>query len=102
MSSKHYDMTVDSVMHWAKHELHHVGGLVGVKDRDIQYAYAQSTVNDKAYKSHHTDLLKTHDQVVRVVKHLISDFGVKLNEITCWATCHISKTKRRVVRHGSA
>jgi hypothetical protein len=103
MSSKKYDITVDSVMGWAKHALHGVGNLVGTKDRDIQYAYAQSTVNgmlhlrdalfemvnDKAYANRRTDLLKTHDEVVRVIKHLIADFGVKLSEIKRFNTHHV-------------
>ena len=88
-------MTVHGVMAWAKNELEHVGYLVGVKDPDIQYSYAQSVVNgmlhlrdalfemvnDPNYKQQRPELLRTHDKVVRVVKHLIKDFKVDLNEI---------------------
>jgi len=95
MSSKKYEMTVHGVMAWAKNELEHVGYLVGVKDPDIQYSYAQSVVNgmlhlrdalfemvnDPNYKQQRPELLRTHDKVVRVVKHLIKDFKVDLNEI---------------------
>jgi hypothetical protein len=88
-------MTVDGVMNWAKNELKHVGYLIGVKDKDIQYAYAQSVVNgmlhlrdalvelvnDPTYVKHKQDLQRTHDKVVRVVKHLIKDFDVNLDDI---------------------
>ena len=100
MSSKNYHMTVKGVMSWAQNELEHVGYLVGVKDPDIQYAYAQSMVNgmlhlrdalfelanDPKYKWHKEELLRTHDKVVRVVKHLIKDFDVDLDEIKAFNT----------------
>jgi hypothetical protein len=95
MSSKEYHMTAKGVMCWAKNELEHVGYLIGVRDPDIQYSYAQSKVNsmlhlrdalfelvnDPNYKSHKEELLRTHDKVIRVVKHLIKDFNVDLNAI---------------------
>jgi hypothetical protein len=87
-------------MNWASHELEHVGRIVGMKDKDLQYSYALSTVNgmahlrdalyqlvsDPAYKEHKTDLLKTHDKVIRVMKHLIKDFKVNLNTIRAFNT----------------
>ena len=87
-------------MNWASHELEHVGRIVGMKDKDLQYSYALSTVNgmahlrdalyelvtDPAYKEHKTDLLKTHDKVIRVMKHLIKDFKVDLNTIRAFNT----------------
>ena len=96
-------MTVKGVMHWAQNELEHVGYLVGVKDPDIQYAYAQSTVNgmlhlrdaifelvnDPNYVTHKEDLQRTHDKVVRVVKHLIKDFNVNLEDIKTFNTRHV-------------
>jgi len=95
MSSKQYHMTFHGVMQWAKHELEHVGYLVGVQDKDIQYSYAQSTVNgmlhlrdalyelvhDPNYVQHKEELLRVHDKVVRVVKHVIQDFDVDLEDI---------------------
>jgi hypothetical protein len=103
MSEKKYKMTVNGVMHWAQNELEHVGYLVGVKDPDIQYAYAQSTVNgmlhlrdallelvnDPNYVKHKEDLQRTHDKVVRVVKHLIKDFDVNLEDIKTFNTRHV-------------
>ena len=88
-------MTFQGVMNWAKKELEHVGCLIGVKDKDIQYAYAQSVVNgmlhlrdallelvnDPNYSQHKEDLQRMHDKVIRVVKHLIKDFDVNLEEI---------------------
>jgi hypothetical protein len=93
--SKKYNMTSHCVMEWAKAELEHVGRIAAVEDPDIQYSYAQSTVNgmlhlrdalfqlvnDRRYAERKTDLLKTHDSVVRVIKHLIKDYNVKLDEI---------------------
>jgi hypothetical protein len=101
--TKDYDITVHSVMGWAKHELHNVGYLIGTKDKDIQYAYAQSVVNgmlhlrdalyqlvtNPAYADKKDDLLKTHDEVVRVIKHLIKDFHVSLEEIKRFNTHHV-------------
>jgi len=82
-------------MEWAKHELEHVGRIAAVEDPDIQYSYAQSTVNgmmhlrdalfqmvkDPKYVERKAELLKTHDSVVRVIKHLIKDYKVKVSEI---------------------
>ena len=82
-------------MEWAQSELEHVGRITAVKDKDIQYSYALSTVNgmahlkdalyqmvsDPAYKHKKQDLLRTHDQVIRVMKHLIKDYDLDLNAI---------------------
>jgi len=93
MSSKKYNMTFHGVMNWAKNELEHVGYLIGVKDKDIQYSYAQlngmlhlrdallELVQDEKYAHHKEELLRVHDKVVRVVKHLINDFDVNLEDI---------------------
>ena len=100
MSSHRYDITAKCAMNWAQHELEHVGRIVGMKDKDLQYSYALSTVNgmahlrdalyelvtDPAYKEHKADLLKTHDKVIRVMKHLIKDFKVNLNTIRAFNT----------------
>jgi hypothetical protein len=115
MSSKKYEMTLHGVMHWAKSELKHVGNLAGVKDRDVQYAYAQSVVNgmlhlrdalfelvnDPAYSQNKTELLRTHDKVVRVVKHVIKDYNVKLSEIKKFNT-HRVLGKLNYLRGGSS
>ena len=96
-------MTVHGVMKWADHELKHVGYLVTVKDPDIQYSYAQSVVNgmlhlrdalfemvnDPKYAQQKEDLLKTHDNVVRAVKHVIKDFNVDLSDIKRFNTRHV-------------
>ena len=91
----HDEATARGVMEWAKHELEHVGRIVAVHDPDIQYSYALSTVNgmlhlrqalhelieDPEYFMHKKDLKKTHDSVVRVIKHLIKDFNINLQTI---------------------
>ena len=90
-----YNITVQGVMKWANKELQHVGRIAAVEDKDIQYSYAQSTVNgmmhlrdalfqlvkDPKYSNEKRDLLKTHDNVVRVIKRLLKDYKVKLSEI---------------------
>lgn len=103
MSSKKYDITYRGVMNWAKHELEGVGYLIGTKNSDIQYSYAQSKVNamahlrdallelvkDPKYKRDRTELVKVHDKVIRVMDHLISDFNVNLNDIKRFNTHHV-------------
>lgn len=93
--AKKYHATAKGVMQWAESELEHVGRIVAVEDPDVQYSYAQSTVNgmmhlrdalfelvnDPDYAEKKTDLLRTHDQVVRALKHLIKDFDVNLDDI---------------------
>jgi len=98
-----YDMTCHAVMEWAKAELEHVGRIAAVEDVDIQYSYAQSTVNgmlhlrdallelvnNDEHVEHKADLKRTHDSVVRVIKHLIKDYDVKLEEIKTFNTRHV-------------
>lgn len=98
-----YDITVKGVMMWANSELEHVGRIVSVKDKSIQRSYAMSTlngmahlkdalyqlVNDPEYKMHKTDLLKTHNAVIRTMKHLIKDFNLDLETIKAFNTDHV-------------
>jgi hypothetical protein len=95
MSSKKYNVTAYSVMEWANSELEHVGRIAAVEDPDIQYSYAQSTVNgmlhlrdalfqlvnDPNYSERKGDLLQTHNSVIRVIKHLIKEYKVNLDDI---------------------
>lgn len=98
-----YNITFKGVMKWAKHELAHVGNIIAVSDIDLQYSYAQSVVNgmlhlrdalyellvDPRYKDHAPDLQKKHDEVVRVVQHLIKDFNIDLESIKQFNTRHV-------------
>ena len=98
-----YNTTVQGVMQWANAELEHVGRIAAVKNRDIQYSYAMSTVygmlflrdalyemvNNPEYAHAKVDLLKTHDSVVRVIKKLIKDYKVKLEAIKAFNTRHV-------------
>jgi len=100
MSSSTYDITPQSVMHWANSELEHVGRITSMKDKNLQYSYAQSTingmahlkdaifqlVNDPEYKRYKPDLLVLHGKVIRTMKHLIKDYRVDLNEIRAFNT----------------
>ena len=95
MSNHRYDVTARGVMEWAKSELEHVGRIASVKDKDLQYSYAMSTVygmahlkdalkqlvDDENYEHKRADLLKLHDAVVRVMKKLVGDYGINLNAV---------------------
>ena len=90
-----YDATPKGLMMWAKSELEHVGRIVSLKDKRLQRSYAMSTLNgmahlkdalfelvsDPRYKMERTDLLKTHDAVIRTMKHLIKDFDLDVATI---------------------
>jgi nicotinic acid mononucleotide adenylyltransferase len=99
-SSHQYESTVKGTMAWANSELEHVGRIASVKDKDLQYSYALSTVNgmahlrdalyqlvkDPRYRAHSMDLLRTHDAVIRVMKHLIREYKVNLDTIRMFNT----------------
>jgi hypothetical protein len=97
-SPKKYRTTVAGVNMWAVAELAHVGRIIAIEDPDVQYAYAQSTVNgmlhlrnaiyellhDKAYVREKEDLSRLYGQVNRAVIHLVKDFGVDLSVIAAF------------------
>jgi len=122
MSSRTYDITPQSVMHWANSELEHVGRITSMKDKNLQYSYAQSTingmahlkdaifqlVNDPEYKRYKPDLLVLHGKVIRTMKHLIKDYRVDLNEIRAFNTrkvlsdlSYLTKKNRNTVKKSS-
>jgi hypothetical protein len=122
MSSSAYDITPQSVMHWANSELEHVGRIASMKDKNLQYSYAQSTingmahlkdaifqlVNDPEYKRYKPDLLVLHGKVIRTMKHLIKDYRVDLNEIRAFNTrkvlsdlSYLTKKNRNTVKSSS-
>jgi hypothetical protein len=95
-----YDSTVQGLMMWGEDELAHVGRIASIEDKDIRYSYAQSTVNGMAHlkdaifqyvnkypQSHaKNDLLTLHAKVIRVMKHLVKQYKVDLNEIVAFNT----------------
>jgi hypothetical protein len=99
----HYDTTMEGVMAWAKSELEHVGRIASLKDKDLQYSYAMSTLNgmahlkdalyqmvgDKNYEWKKHELRKTHDSVIRVMKHLIKEYDLNLDTIKAFNTRHV-------------
>ena len=112
-----YDETFRGVMEWANAELDHVGRIVSPSDKDIQYAYALSTVNGmmhliqaieellaaRPYSHHHNDLRKLHGKVERTIDHLIKDFGVNVGTIRAFNTRKVLRrlhtgTRRKAVR----
>ena len=111
-----YNATARGVMEWAAGELEHVGRIAAVEDADIQYAYAQSTVNgmlhlrdallelvnDPDYADKKNDLKKTHDAVIRVIKHLIKDYDVNLEEIKSFNTRHVLSNLSYLKNKGGA
>ena len=82
-------------MGWAEGELEHVGRITAVENPDVQYSYAQSTVNgmlhlrdallemvtDPAFTDKKEEIQRVHDQVVRAIKHLIKDYDVNIDDI---------------------
>ena len=100
MSSKKYNVTTDSVIGWAKSEVEHVSRIASVEDPDIQYSYAQSTVNgmlhlrdalfqlvnDPKYAERKDELLMIHDRIVLLLKQLIKQYKVNLDEIKAFNT----------------
>ena len=103
MAAPHkYEMTVQSAMQWANSELEHVGRIAAVKDKSLQRSYAMSTLNgmahlkdalyelatDRDYEWHRKDILKTHDAVIRTMKHLIKDYKLSLETIRKFNTNH--------------
>jgi hypothetical protein len=98
--SKEYNTTAKGLMMWARAELEHVGRIAAISDKDIQYSYAQSTVNGMAhlkdaifqYVNKHPqnhfrdDLLTVYDQVIRVMQHLKDVYNVNLAEIEAFNT----------------
>ncbi len=102
-----------SVLAWANSELEHVGRIAALEDADLQYSYALSTVNgmmhlrdalfemvsDPKYKWKREELLRTHDSVVRVLKHLVSEYNVNLGTIRAFNTRGVlSKNSYRLTR----
>ena len=95
-----YETTTRSIMEWANSELEHVGRIAACKDKHIQYAYALSTVNgmahlkdalfemvnDTNYSEKKQDLLRLHDSVIRVMKHLIKEYNINLDTIKAFNT----------------
>ena len=90
-----YEMTAHAVMKWAWHEMEKMGGIIAVKDPHIQKSYAYSTLNgmahakdalfelanDDKYANQKVDILKKHEALIRVMKHLIKDFDLDLDVI---------------------
>lgn len=113
---KRYRTTITGINMWAAAELAHVGRIVAVENPDIQYAYAQSTVNgmlhlrnaiyelmhDKSYYREKEDLSRLYGQVNRAVAHLIKDFNVDMGAIKAFNTrdvlgniSNVGRTTRR-------
>jgi hypothetical protein len=96
----HYDTTFHGVMGWANSELEHIGRIVSLKDPDLAYSYAQSTlysmahlkdalfqmVEDDAYEHHKKDLLTVHAKVIKAMKHLIKDFDLDVEAVKAFNT----------------
>lgn len=97
---KKYHSTAKSLMMWANSELEHVGRIAAVEDPDLQYSYAISTLNGMAHlkdalyefvterpNEHMSkDLKIIHDKVIRVMKHLIKDYKLNIQEIVQFNT----------------
>jgi hypothetical protein len=103
MPEHKYDISCHDIAMWKQHELEHVGRIAAMKDKDLQYSYALSTVNgmvhlrdaiyervmDTKDKEHKTKLLREHDAVIHVIQHLIKDYGINLNTIRAFNERHV-------------
>jgi hypothetical protein len=97
---KKYHSTAKSLMMWANSELEHVGRIAAVEDPDLQYSYAISTLNGMAHlkdalyefvterqgEPMTKDLKLIHDKVIRVMKHLIKEYKLNIQEIVQFNT----------------
>ena len=96
MTSHKYHATCHDIEMWKDQELGHMGRIAAMKDKDLQYSYALSTVNgmmhlrDAIYEKvvdpetdeHHRKMLQgEHDDVVRAIQHVIKDYKVNLETI---------------------
>ena len=95
-----YNATAKGLMMWANSELEHVGRIAAVEDPNIQYAYALSTLNGMAHlkdalfeyvstrkgEPMTKDVLIIHEQVVRVMRHLIKEYKLDINTIIAFNT----------------
>jgi hypothetical protein len=117
MPDHKYNISCHDIQMWKQQELAHVGRIAAMKDKDLQYSYALSTVNgmvhlrdaiyervlDMKDKEHKMKLLQEHDAVVRVIQHLIKDYGINLNTIRAFNERHVlrnmSYLKPKGVRH---
>ena len=103
MPEHKYEISCEGIQMWKKQELGHVGRIAAMKDKDLQYSYALSTVNgmvhlrdaiyetvmDTKEKDHKERLLREHDAVVRVIQHLIKDYGINLDTIRAFNERHV-------------
>jgi hypothetical protein len=103
MPEHNYDLSCHDIAMWKTQELAHVGRIAAMKDKDLQYSYALSTVNgmvhlrdaiyervmDTKIKEHKTKLLREHDAVIRVIQHLIKDYGINLDTIRAFNERHV-------------
>ena len=127
MATAHrYEMTVKDAMGWAASELHNVGRIAAVKDADLRYSYALSTVNgmahlrdallelasDRSYNNEYPEIARKHNEVVRVMKHLIREYKINLSTIRAFNTRKVlsdfsylkttAKSSRMVTRKAKA
>ena len=101
-TNKSYQSTAKGLFQWANSELEHVGRIAGVKDIDLQYTYAMSTLNGMAHLKDaiyqyimsnepghlKTDLKIVHDKVIRVMKHLVKTYKLDIQTIVNFNTRH--------------
>ena len=111
-----YHASCHDIEMWKEHELSHIGRIASMKDKDLQYSYALSTVNGMMHlrdaiherwlevkdAGHKKELHNQCEDVVRAIQHLIKDYKVNLNTIKAFNERHVlqdfSYLKARRVR----
>ena len=95
-----YEKSPHCLMNWVKSELEHVGRIIAMKDPHLQKSYAMSTLNGMAHlkdalyeavqdpenEGHKTQLQRSHDGVIRTMKHLIDDFDLDVATLKAFNT----------------
>lgn len=103
MKTHKYHASCHDIEMWKDHELAHIGRIASMKDKDLQYSYALSTVNgmmhlrDAIYErfletkeeDHRKKLQESHDGVVRALQHLIKEYKVNLDTIRTFNERHV-------------
>jgi hypothetical protein len=98
-----YEASCHDIEMWKDHELAHVGRIAAMKDKDLQYSYALSTVNGMMHlrdaiherrlevkdANHKKELHNLCNEVVRAIQHLIKDYKVNLDTIRAFNERHV-------------
>jgi uncharacterized protein YabN with tetrapyrrole methylase and pyrophosphatase domain len=98
-----YEASCHDIEMWKDQELEHMGRIASMKDKDLQYSYALSTVNGLMHlrdaiherrlevkdASHKKELHRSCNDVIRAIQHLIKDYKINLDTIRAFNERHV-------------